>query len=148
MKQPVDSELTWDDVGPAEHTASGAVAALVRTKEDVQSIHRIIRGHVELMDVGRTQCNSITHVLQYWDTPDFSEGLAKRIWDECDELDVLFREHNDSMGLAAVRVPLYAIAMAAYEHAQQKAKGATDDGGQAGAQPETAIAPETAKPDS
>lgn len=148
MKQPVDSELTWDDVGPAEHTASGAMAALIRTKEDVLSIHRIIRGHVELMDVGRTQCNSITHVLQYWDTPDFSEGLAKRIWDECDELDVLFREHNDSMGLAAVRVPLYAIAMAAYEHAQQKVKGATDDGGQAGAQPETAIAPEAAKPGS
>jgi hypothetical protein len=144
----VDDELSWDEIVPAEHSAPGAVADLIKTKADAILIHRIIRGEVELLDVGRTQCRSIGHLLQYWDSPDFSEGYARRIREDCDELDVLFREHNDSMALAAVRVPLYAIAFAAYEHAQQKAKGATDDGGQVGTQPDAAIVPETAQPGS
>lgn len=144
----VDDELSWEEIVPAEHSASGAVAALIKTKADVILIHRVIRGEVELLEVGRTQCNSIGHLLQYWDSPDFSERYAKRIREDCDELDVLFREHDDSMALAAVRVPLYAIAFAAYEHSQQNGKGATGDGQHAGAQLDAATIQETEQPSS
>lgn len=143
-----EDELPFGEQLLAEDSAPAAVASLIRTKEDALRIHRVIQGHVELTEAGRTQCRSIHGLLAAWDSPEFGEGYAKRIDTECDELDVLFREHNEMMELAAVRVPLFAIAIAAYEHAQQKAKGATDDGGQAGAQPDAAIVPETAQPGS
>lgn len=129
-----DDELPFGEQLLAEDSAPAAVASLIRTKEDALRIHRVIQGHVELTEAGRMQCRALHGLLAAWDSTAFDEGYAKRINTECDELDVLFREHNEMMELAAVRVPLYAIAIAAHEHAQQKVKGATDDGGQAGAQ--------------
>lgn len=117
-----DDELPLDEQLLAEDSAPAAVASLIRTKEDALRIHRVIQGHVELTEAGRTQCRSIHGLLATWDSPEFGEGHAERIDTECDELDVLFREHNEMMELAAVRIPLYAIAIAAQRHAEDVSK--------------------------
>lgn len=106
-------ELSVDEVNDAEATAPYAVAELIRSKQDALRIHRVVRGHAALYEVGSFQCERIDDFLQNWDNSSTMPRCADAIGECCDELDVLFCEHNCMMELASVRIPLFAIAIAA-----------------------------------